>query len=148
MDIYYLIINESSFVENGLVMEFTLMLDRTVNNIDNNLFSLTLDFMSNNIVEDHFRFSNGEIQTTITSNNMLETLESNGNVALYRGSIHIVNVGTFPITNGDFRIQANVLNFVTRQTETADARVIYNSTRIGDFQGVNLCVYLNVFLVY
>ena len=144
MDIYYLIFNESSFVENGLVMEFALMLDRTDFNVDNNLFALTLDFISTNIVEDHFRFSNGGIQTSIFSN-MLETLESNGNVALYRGSIHIVNVGTFPLTNGNFRIQANVLSFVTRQTETADTRVVYNSSRIGDFQGVNLCVYLNVF---
>ena len=149
MDIYYLIINASSLVENGLVMEFALMFDRTVYNVDSNLFSLRVNFISTSIVEDHFRLSNGGIQIVISSN-MLETLESNGNVAIYRGSIHIVNVGTFPLTNGDFIFQTNILSFLTGQIETADSRIVYtvDNSGTGDFQAINLCVYSDVFLVY
>ena len=148
MDIYYLIINENSLVENGLVMEFALMLDRISYNVDINLFSLSLNLISTEIVENHFRLSSGGLQIFISSN-MLETLESNGNVAIYRGSINIVDVGTFPLTNGDFRIQANVLSFQTLLTEAITSRVVYTVERsgTGDFQAVNLCVYLNVFLV-
>ena len=123
------------------------MLDRTAYNVDNNLFSLSLNLISTEIVENYFRLSNGGIQTFIFSN-MLETLESNGNVAIYRGSIHIVNVGTFPRTNGDFRIQANVLGFQTGQTEAADSRVIYTVDIPGNFPAVNFCAFSNVFLVY
>ena len=140
MDIYYLIINASSLVENGLVMEFVLMLDRTAYGVDNNRFSLSLNLISTNIVENHFRLSNGGIQFFIFSN-MLETLESNGNVTIFRGSIHIINVGSFPL-NGDFRIQANVFSFITFQMEATDARIVYTVDRsgTGDFQAIKLCV--------
>ena len=124
VDIYYLIINTSFLVENEIIMDFTLMLNKTTYNIENNLFSLSVNLINTTIVSSHFRLSNGGIQTFVFQA-MIETLDGNENVAIYRGSIRIVNSASFPLTNGDFRFQASVLSFLTGQLETAEAQVVY-----------------------
>ncbi len=84
VNVYYIILNQSLLFENAVVMNFTLMLRRSVD-IDSNLFATSINLLSTEITERNFRFANGQLQSFITPG---DQINFNENFAYFTGTIH------------------------------------------------------------
>ncbi len=106
-DVYYITLDQTSLFENAVIMNFTLMLRRSVD-IDNNFFSASINLLSTEITEHNFRFANGQLQDFLTPGDQINL---NENFAYFTGNIHIININNLVATSGDFRISLNLFSF-------------------------------------
>ena len=81
VDVYYITLNQGSLFENAVVMNFTLMLRRSVD-IDGNFFSASLNLLSTQITESNLRFTNGQLQSFFSPGDQINL---NENFADYTG---------------------------------------------------------------
>ncbi len=81
MDVYYITLNQGSLFENAVVMNFTLMLRRSVD-IDGNFFSASINLLSSEITEGNFRFANRQLQSFFSPGDQINL---NENFADYTG---------------------------------------------------------------
>ena len=123
-DVYYLPLNYTSLRENGIILNYTLMMRRS-SELDSNFYSLGINILSTSVTERHFRLAGGAL--TAHADVVGPPLENlNTNVAVYRGTLHIVNVEEFIlIPSGDLRINANLF-FFSSQEEITTTDVLFN----------------------
>ena len=131
VDVYYITLNQGSLFENAVVMNFTLMLRRSVD-IDGNFFSASLNLLSTQITESNLRFTNGQLQSFFSPGDQINL---NENFAYYTGSIHIVNINNLFSTSGDFRFNINLFSFGFESlVYSANAQILYTVNPIaGNF---------------
>ena len=129
-DVYYLPLNYTSLRENDIILNYTLMMRRSFE-LNNNFYSLTVNILSTSVTEGHFRLTGGDLVAhTDVVGPPLENL--NTNVAVYRGTLHIVNVEEFIlIPSGNLRIAANLFLFSSQIDETTTTDVLFNVTPPG-----------------
>ena len=122
---YYLPLNYTSLRENGIILNYTLMMRRSFE-LDNNLFILSINILSTSVTERHFRLAGGSLLAH--ADEVVPPLENlNTNVAVYRGTLHIVNVEEFVlIPSGNLRISANLFLILEFTDEIASIDVLFN----------------------
>ena len=129
VNVYYIILNQSLLFENAVVMNFTLMLRRSVD-IDSNLFATSINLLSTEITERNFRFANGQLQSFITPG---DQINFNENFAYFTGTIHIVNINQIFSITGDFQFTVNLFSFgIESLVYIADAQVLYTINLSGN----------------
>ncbi len=122
MDVYYITLDQTSLFENAVIMNFTLMLRRSVD-IDNDFFSTSINLLSTEITERNFRFDNGQLQSFFSREDQINL---NDNFAYFTGTIHIININNLFSISGDFRISLNLFSFgVESLAYNANAQVVY-----------------------
>ncbi len=125
VDVYYITLYQSSLFENAVVMNFTLMLRRSVD-IDNNFYSSSLNLLSTEITERNFRFANGQLQSFFSPGDQINL---NENSAYFTGTVHIINVNNLISTRGDFRLSINLFSFGFQSlVYSANAQILYTIT--------------------
>ncbi len=126
MDVYYIALNQTLLFENAVVMNFTLMLRRSVD-IDNNLFSTSINLLSTEITERNFRFANGHLQGFLGPE---EQINLNEKFSYFTGTIHIININNLFSTSGDFRISLNLFSYgIEFLFYSANIQVLYTINR-------------------
>ncbi len=122
VDVYYITLDQTSLFENAVIMNFTLMLRRSVD-IDNDFFSTSINLLSTEITERNFRFDNGQLQSFFSREDQINL---NDNFAYFTGTIHIININNLFSISGDFRISLNLFSFgVESLAYNANAQVVY-----------------------
>ena len=131
-DVYYLPLNYTSLRENGIILNYTLMMRRS-SELDSNTFSLAITILSTSVTERHFRLAGGDLVAHAdVLGPPLENL--NTNVAVYRGTLHIVNVEEFiSIPSANFRISATLLLTLSFTDEIVTTDVLFNVFPPGKF---------------
>ena len=124
-DVYYLPLNFTSLRENGIILNYTLMMRRS-SELDNNIYALDINILSTSVTECHFRLAGGSL--VAHADEVGPPLENlNTNVAVYRGTLHIVNVEEFLlIPSGNLRISATLLLLLSFTDEIVTTDVLFN----------------------
>ena len=129
---YYLPLNYTSLRENGIILNYTLMIRRS-SELNSNFFSLSISILSTSVTNHHFRLAGRSLLAHADEvGPPLENL--NTNVAVYRGTLHIVNVEEFIlIPSGSLRISASLLLILSFTNEIATTDVLFNVIPPGKF---------------
>ncbi len=131
-NVYYITLDQTSLFENAVVMNFTLMLRRSVD-IDSNFFSTSMNLLSTEITERNFRFSNGQLQSFFLPGDQINLNEY---FAYFTGTIYIININNLVSTSGDFRVTMNLFSFgLESLVYSANTQVLYTLT--GNFVGIS-----------
>ncbi len=136
VDVYYITLYQTALFENAVVLNFTLMLRRSVD-IDSNLFSSSLNLLSTEITERNFRFANGQLQNFFSPGDQTNI---NENFTYFTGTIHIININNLVSTRGDFRISINLFSFGFESlVYRANAQILYTVNPItGNFVSISI----------